>query len=194
MELSAKKKSKRHEENRVYRAVNKARLKETRHVWYLKNKKKLLERGRKYRAENTETCKAYRKRNKVRIQKASRIWKLSMYGLTEKDFQSLLLKQGSRCAICAVELKSPRIDHNHETGEVRGLLCLRCNTGLGCFKDDAQFLDRASRYVRLRRYGTITKKRKKGDKDEDDKTTREGEATLESGDTDNPANPSSAGC
>jgi hypothetical protein len=56
----------------------------------------------------------------------------------------------ARCAICYARPDGTRLlaqDHCHETGNVRGFLCLHCNTGLGHFKDDPRLLRRAARYL-----------------------------------------------
>ena len=67
------------------------------------------------------------------------------------DYGAVLLSQGNKCAICrkpAVEYKTRFcIDHNHETGEVRGLLCHNCNLALGSFKDSVDSLKRAIKYL-----------------------------------------------
>lgn len=54
------------------------------------------------------------------------------YGLTAEQYQALLARQGGKCAICRARPKSKRlaVDHDHGTGEVRGLLCSRCNHDL----------------------------------------------------------------
>lgn len=75
-----------------------------------------------------------------------------LYGLTPEDFEALLAKQGNRCAICGSDEwpgkdNRPQVDHDHDTGEVRGILCGNCNTGLGHFKDDLQLLKVAVRYL-----------------------------------------------
>ncbi len=72
------------------------------------------------------------------------------------DYEAYLIlkeSQGSRCAICneLPEKQELSHDHDHETGLPRGLLCSRCNTGLGFFKDDPQRLIHAVLY--LRKYG-----------------------------------------
>jgi len=73
------------------------------------------------------------------------------------QFEALLQAQNSRCAICGASHghKSRRgtvcrlaIDHDHETGKVRGLLCNNCNRGLGRFKDSIENLEAAIRYLK----------------------------------------------
>lgn len=74
-----------------------------------------------------------------------------IYGITIKEYYKMLEDQGGGCAVCG---KTPgengrrlAVDHDHETGEVRGLLCSSCNTGLGNFKDDPQLLESAMYYL-----------------------------------------------
>jgi hypothetical protein len=76
-----------------------------------------------------------------------------LYNLTPQGYEALLEKQGHRCAICFVEgwettWGTLRVDHDHATEEVRGLLCNACNQALGLFKDDPERLGRAMEYVR----------------------------------------------
>ena len=78
---------------------------------------------------------------------------LSKYGLTPSDYQHLYQQQAGLCAICKVAESSnetsPRlsVDHDHQTGAVRGLLCSACNAGLGMFKDDPGRLQAAISYL-----------------------------------------------
>lgn len=73
----------------------------------------------------------------------------STYDLTVDQYISLVDKQNSRCLICNLQSKKLlRVDHDHETGFVRGLLCDSCNTSLGFFKDDPKLLNRASNYLK----------------------------------------------
>lgn len=77
---------------------------------------------------------------------------LRNYGITEEDYQSLLEAQGGVCAICggtdwSGSKGTPSIDHCHESGKVRGLLCMGCNVALGRFKDDIELLARAIEYL-----------------------------------------------
>lgn len=61
--------------------------------------------------------------------------KFAKYGITEEEYLEMFNKQGGTCAICGgppdTRWKMLAIDHNHETGKVRGLLCMVCNTMLG---------------------------------------------------------------
>lgn len=73
------------------------------------------------------------------------------YGITQEQFDSLLAAQENKCAICVSELeatKGTHVDHDHETGKVRGILCQNCNRGLGMFKDSSELMSRAILYIR----------------------------------------------
>lgn len=73
------------------------------------------------------------------------------YGITLLEYEKLWFMQSERCAICKTEKVGKHgtaaVDHDHETGEVRGLLCSRCNTGLGQFKDNITYLKNAIDYL-----------------------------------------------
>lgn len=75
----------------------------------------------------------------------------SLYGITEAEYDRLLAQQRHRCAICKAETPGSRgewrVDHDHATGQVRGLLCNNCNSGIGYLKDDPDVLAAAARYV-----------------------------------------------
>lgn len=73
------------------------------------------------------------------------------FGITHDDYDLMLSKQNNRCAICG---RMPRngerslvVDHDHNTGVVRGLLCGKCNTSLGTFGDSIEGLKRAVAYI-----------------------------------------------
>ena len=75
------------------------------------------------------------------------------YGLTDSEFRALLEAQGGVCAICGNGETSKRyrtlsVDHDHETGAVRGLLCNRCNPMLGYARDDIAVLQGAIEYLK----------------------------------------------
>lgn len=84
--------------------------------------------------------------------------KLARHGLTPQDYEDLLAAQGGGCAICGTtvnrygdtERRLP-VDHDHETGQVRGVLCDVCNRVLGLFGDDPARLEHAAEYLRASR-------------------------------------------
>ena len=79
------------------------------------------------------------------------------YGISIQLYQELLVSQGGRCAGCGAlsgsersnnnGYKSLAVDHNHETGAVRGLLCSSCNKGIGCLMDSPVLLRRLADYL-----------------------------------------------
>ena len=73
-----------------------------------------------------------------------------LYGITLEDYVAMFVSQGEVCAICKEKCptkKSLSVDHDHNTGRVRGLLCNRCNRALGMFKDNPILLKRAASYL-----------------------------------------------
>lgn len=69
-------------------------------------------------------------------------------GLTEAEYYFILSEQGGVCGICrGHEQRRLAVDHDHETGAIRGLLCTRCNMGLGYFLDAANVLENAISYL-----------------------------------------------
>lgn len=62
--------------------------------------------------------------------------------------RALIVAQNGRCAVCGDPLLHPYLDHDHDTGAARGVLCPACNTGLGYFGDDAGRLEAAAAYLR----------------------------------------------
>jgi Recombination endonuclease VII len=72
------------------------------------------------------------------------------FGLTAEEYDALLQCQDGRCAICREpgnDSIALHVDHDHVTGRVRGLLCFRCNGGLGQFREEPELLRRAAWYV-----------------------------------------------
>lgn len=78
------------------------------------------------------------------------------YGISMKDYQHLLELQNGVCAICKTTETIGRggqqtrlvVDHNHQTGQLRGLLCHKCNKALGQLNDNADLFDAAANYLR----------------------------------------------
>lgn len=90
--------------------------------------------AREYARRNTEKQWAYQIK--------------SQYGITAEQYYELLTKQFGKCAICSKIPKTKmHVDHNHETGKTRGILCGNCNRGLGIFKEDRHRLIKAIEYL-----------------------------------------------
>lgn len=100
--------------------------------------------------KNRHAIIAYNNREDVKQRRLARDY-LKKYGIELKDYDLMLEAQGGGCQICkSTDPKGQgrfHVDHNHETGEVRGLLCSHCNTGLGMFKDSPALLISAAAYL-----------------------------------------------
>lgn len=74
------------------------------------------------------------------------------YNITQEEYNFLFAAQQGKCKICKThQTQLPKklvVDHCHETGHVRGLLCNLCNSGLGMFKDNITSLEKALQYLR----------------------------------------------
>ena len=93
--------------------------------------------------------KIYHKQNPEK----SHAWMLKKYGLTLEDYKRMLESQNGQCAICGIDKGYPKsgrrfaVDHDHETGKVRALLCGNCNTGISHFKHDPDLMEKAIDYL-----------------------------------------------
>lgn len=107
------------------------------------NPEKLKEQNKRY-ADSNPLTPIHRKNGQLKRN----------YGITIEDFNKMFDEQLGHCAICGkhqTELgQSLCVDHNHDTGKVRGLLCINCNAGLGNFKDDSELVFRALEYLENR--------------------------------------------
>lgn len=119
--------------------------------WYSKNREKVIKRVAAWQAANPERHAAKQREIRERRRDVNRDAHLRRnFGIGTPEYEALLKAQGGRCAICG---RPPRkgsslhVDHDHETGEVRGLLCFRCNGGLGQFAEDAERLQFAAEYL-----------------------------------------------
>jgi hypothetical protein len=97
-------------------------------------------------------CKECRKEYH-RSKQIHRRWKYeTKYGITLEDYDEMLHQQNGCCAICGSnDAGGPGkrfvVDHNHTTGEVRGLLCNNCNRALGYFMDSPRSISKALDYL-----------------------------------------------
>lgn len=103
----------------------------------------------KNKIKNSIKAKEYYKNNKDQVRNNQ--LKLN-YGITLKDYNALLKNQNDCCAICnnhkSLFKKSLSVDHCHETGVVRKLLCKNCNIVLGIIKENVDVLSKMIDYIK----------------------------------------------
>ena len=126
--------------NRAYYLAHREHIIETNDAYYRRRMETDPEyveyqvaRRRVYRKAHAERAEAYRRKH--------------LYGLTHDQYVAMFAAQGGRCAICASPHAKLHIDHDHATGQVRGLLCRACNHLLGNARDDADLLTQARFYL-----------------------------------------------
>ena len=98
-------------------------------------------------------------RKRVRDPKKRRQYTLkSRYGLSSADLTQLRLAQKNKCGLCAQPLQHNHfhIDHSHTTGEIRGLLCPRCNVAIGLFHDDPELIKAALCYLERKSWTVVS--------------------------------------
>lgn len=117
------------ESQRRYRERYPERRAEASRRWYEANKSDMLAKA-KSRYSPAEKTAAYRKR---------------VYGLTAEAFDWMLEQQGGTCATC--DKPAVAVDHDHEDGHVRGLLCHGCNTEIGRIENDRLRRRRCENYA-----------------------------------------------
>lgn len=113
------------------------------------------QQAREYRDNNLEVVKARnreysRKRygwKPAQSGKTNRERTLAKYGLTVEDYEEMYSRLNGTCPICDKEFDRLVVDHDHKTGNVRGLICRACNRGLGMFGDDLLILQKAYNYM-----------------------------------------------
>lgn len=97
-------------------------------------------KAREHRKANPEQYKRYTRTSKLR----------KAYGISIEETEAILERQGGKCAICGTKEFNGRgyaVDHDHETGNVRGILCTNCNTGIAMFKDNVEVMENAIDYL-----------------------------------------------
>lgn len=94
------------------------------------------------RRKNPDLARAACRRSKLKCK----------YGITQEQYEKMLLSQNGVCAICfnpSADDRRLHIDHCHTTNKIRGLLCHKCNNGLGIFRDNPTILQSAVDYLIL---------------------------------------------
>ena len=111
--------------------------------------------SRDHRSDNYETHrqtdKAYRSRPDIRARNRD-VRLRRRYGIGAGEYDALLARQGGVCAVCYEDRRDSRdrempVDHDHDSGAIRGILCDNCNRIIGLFQDDPRILRNAVRYL-----------------------------------------------
>ena len=111
-------------------------------------------RGREYQCKDCKRAynREYRRKNPERMKlKDFKSDLKKRYGISYEEYMRMYEAQEGNCACCGIhESKFKRqlnVDHNHTTGEIRGLLCNRCNPGIGYFEESVERLEMAIAYL-----------------------------------------------
>jgi hypothetical protein len=146
------------EQINLYKLLHKEEIRKYKVEYYQKHKKLISIRDKKYRKKNKEkishNLKKYNAENtdKIRNTKLQKI-----FGITLIDYNQMLEEQNYLCVICGNKetvtdkrtnkIRKLSVDHDHQTGRVRGLLCGNCNNLLGRCKDNIKILQSAINYL-----------------------------------------------
>lgn len=122
---------------RQWRAKHPGKAAQYAREWRLKNPEKEREQRRRYREKNREVYRARQYAGKIRRK----------YGLTVEKYQELWTAQSGVCAVCAL-VPAQVVDHRHSDGQIRGLLCHKCNTALGLLNENLSSLAAAIEYLK----------------------------------------------
>jgi hypothetical protein len=125
------------------------------------NLRLIQKRGYRFSSRCKECLKEDAKLNRInnpeRVKISLRKHRLKVkYGLSLESFNELFRKQEGKCAICGISeiviaksiYEKLHVDHNHNNGKVRGLLCPSCNVGIGHFRHNPKILNKAIEYLR----------------------------------------------
>jgi hypothetical protein len=120
--------------NAAWVARNPAKVKAARRARYLRNREKIKVQVSAWKRNNPD--------------KVAAIMRRLRYGLSVSEYSEMLLNQNEKCAVCGSPfIRSPHVDHEHGSRKIRGLLCSKCNHGLGLFNDSIETLQAAIRYL-----------------------------------------------
>lgn len=127
------------------------------------NKKRASVYRKKYYQENKEKCAAFSKKyylvHKKQSAEHTRINNLKKYGLTLKQYDEMFEKQSGNCIICGLPelMRRLSVDHDHETGKIRALLCERCNLLLGRVESNPELVIKMLEYLEIQEITKLEK-------------------------------------
>ena len=121
------------------------------HLYYEKNKDKILKRNKKYRELHPEKIKKLHKTWSDNHKDNQKHFKLKrLYGISFEQYEKIRIEQEDLCKVCKMKCITGRdlaVDHGHITGKIRGLLCNKCNHVLGLVNDNALLLQELAVYL-----------------------------------------------
>ena len=113
--------------------------------WYLKNRKRALLTRKLWKRNNPNKVKSLKYKQQAKNRQLQR-----RHGITLEYFNNLLKIQNNECAICGNKFRNNKdtcVDHDHNTGKIRQLLCFNCNIGIGKFRDSIVLVEKALSYL-----------------------------------------------
>jgi hypothetical protein len=125
--------------------------------WYQKNKERENKRQREYYYshldERREASRVSQLKRKDKIKEYNKKYQRKYflkrrYDITLENYSQMVEEQEGKCAICNKPFDSLCVDHNHLTGEVRGLLCSKCNQGIGLLDENIEIFTKAIDYLK----------------------------------------------
>jgi hypothetical protein len=141
--------------NKQYRKINPDYDKNKSKEWYYSHLKERNQYNKKFKNRDNMRRREDYKNN---FSKYKEQHLKSAYGISLEDYFNMLESQNGVCAICGKEEMriNPKtkkvhllsVDHNHATGKVRGLLCMKCNPGIGNFQENVGLLQNAIEYLK----------------------------------------------
>ena len=137
----------RREYNLRWKANNPDKARETHRIaqkkWRDKNREKVRARTNEWAKNNRDKVNEYRRKQHFR----------EKYGISIEERDAILKAQNNKCACCETNDPGNKygwvVDHNHITGQVRGILCHHCNVGLGFVNDDVEKLQKLINYLQV---------------------------------------------
>lgn len=125
--------------DRKYKAKNRELLRNRGRKAYSINPKKYVEKTKRWQRENREKYLLSKRKTHLK----------GLYKLTTEEYEEMLRLQNGLCIICFGTNPGKRlfIDHDHETGKVRGLLCSKCNFAIGLLNNNILLIKRVIKYL-----------------------------------------------
>jgi len=120
--------------------------------WYLRNKEYSNARNKAWYEKNFEKI-SQRARIELTYEQRRNARLKNKFGITASEYDRILGQQNFLCAVCSQHRdefsKAFAVDHCHTTGRIRGLLCEKCNQGIGCFNDSPERIRLAVQYLEV---------------------------------------------